>query len=65
MIERVAFYKRAKSACCIVATCETAVYANILLKKCVVPGTVLSSIFRKIVYKFVNLHEQRSRSPAG
>ena len=36
MIERFAFYERAKNAYCIVATGETAVYANILLKKGVV-----------------------------
>lgn len=36
MVERFAFYKRAKRAYCIVATGETAIYANILLKKGVV-----------------------------
>lgn len=51
MIERFAFYECAKNAYCIVATSETAVYANILLKKGVVPGarkTVLSSFFAKL-----------------
>lgn len=36
LVERFAFYERAKKAYCIVATGETAVYANILLKKGVV-----------------------------
>ncbi len=36
MTERFAFYERAKKAYCIVATGETAIYANILLKKGVV-----------------------------
>lgn len=36
MMERFAFYERAKKACAIVATGETAIYANILLKKGVV-----------------------------
>lgn len=36
MIERFAFYERAKKAYCVVATGETAMYANILLKKGVV-----------------------------
>lgn len=36
MIERFAFYERAKQAYLIIATGETAVYANILLKKGVV-----------------------------
>lgn len=36
MIERFAFYERAKKVYCIVATGETAIYANILLKKGVV-----------------------------
>ncbi len=36
MIERFAFYERAKNAYAIVATGETAIYANILLKKGVV-----------------------------
>lgn len=36
MIERFAFYERAKKAYAIVATGETAIYANILLKKGVV-----------------------------
>lgn len=36
MIERFAFYERAKRAYCIVATGETAIYANVLLKKGVV-----------------------------
>ncbi len=36
MTERFAFYERAKNAYCIVATGETAIYANILLKKGVV-----------------------------
>ncbi|MCD7832568.1 MAG: L-fucose mutarotase [Lachnospiraceae bacterium] len=35
-IERFAFYERAKKAYCIVATGETEIYANILLKKGVV-----------------------------
>lgn len=37
MMERFAFYKRAQKAYAIVATGETAIYANILLKKGVVP----------------------------
>ena len=36
MVERFAFYERAKKACCVVATGETAQYANIILKKGVV-----------------------------
>lgn len=36
MMERFAFYERAKRAYCIVATGETAIYANVLLKKGVV-----------------------------
>ncbi len=36
MIERFAFYERAKKAYLIIATGETAIYANILLKKGVV-----------------------------
>ena len=36
MVERFAFYERAKKAYCIVATGETAQYANIILKKGVV-----------------------------
>ena len=36
MMERFAFYERAKKAYAIVATGETAIYANILLKKGVV-----------------------------
>lgn len=36
MVERFAFYERAKKAYLIIATGETAVYANILLKKGVV-----------------------------
>lgn len=36
MIERFAFYERAKKAYAIVATGETAIYANVLLKKGVV-----------------------------
>lgn len=35
-IERFAFYERARKAFCIVATSETAIYANILLKKGVI-----------------------------
>ena len=35
-IERFAYYERAKKAYCVVATGETAIYANILLKKGVV-----------------------------
>ncbi|MCD8074988.1 MAG: L-fucose mutarotase [Lachnospiraceae bacterium] len=35
-IERFAFYERAKKAYCIVATGETEIYANILLKKGVI-----------------------------
>lgn len=35
-IERFAFYERAKTAYCVVATGETALYANIILKKGVV-----------------------------
>ncbi|MCD8131430.1 MAG: L-fucose mutarotase [Lachnospiraceae bacterium] len=35
-IDRFAFYERAKKAYCIVATSETEIYANILLKKGVV-----------------------------
>lgn len=36
MIERFAFYERAKRAFCIVATSESALYANIVLKKGVI-----------------------------
>lgn len=36
MIERFAFYERAKKAYAVIATGETAIYANILLKKGVV-----------------------------
>lgn len=36
MIERFAFYERAKKAYAIVATGEEAIYANIILKKGVV-----------------------------
>lgn len=36
MVERFAFYERAKSAYAIIASGETAIYANILLKKGVV-----------------------------
>ena len=36
MIERFAFYERAKKACAVVASGETAIYANILLRKGVV-----------------------------
>lgn len=36
MVERFAFYERAKAAYAVVATGETAVYANIILKKGVV-----------------------------
>ena len=36
MLERFAFYERAKKAYAVVATGETAIYANILLKKGVV-----------------------------
>jgi len=35
-VERFAFYERAKKAYCVVATGETAIYANIILKKGVV-----------------------------
>ena len=35
-IERFAFYERAKKAYCVVMTGETALYANIILKKGVV-----------------------------
>ncbi len=35
-VERFAFYERAKDAYCVVATGETALYANIILKKGVV-----------------------------
>ena len=35
-IERFAFYERARSAYAVVATGETAIYANIILKKGVV-----------------------------
>lgn len=38
-IERFAFYERAKHAYLIIATGETAIYANILLKKGVVQGS--------------------------
>lgn len=36
MIERFAFYERAKKAYCVVATGESAVYANVIIKKGVV-----------------------------
>ncbi len=36
LVERFAFYERAKKAYCVVATGETAVYANVILKKGVV-----------------------------
>ena len=36
LVERFAFYERAKKAYCVVATGETAIYANIILKKGVV-----------------------------
>lgn len=36
MVERYAFYERAKKAHCVVITGETAVYANIILKKGVI-----------------------------
>lgn len=36
LIERFAFYERAKKAYCVVATGETAIYANIIIKKGVV-----------------------------
>lgn len=38
LIERFAFYDRAKQAYAIVATGETAIYANIILKKGVIKG---------------------------
>lgn len=38
MMERFAFYERAKKAYLIIATGETAIYANVLLKKGVVKG---------------------------
>lgn len=38
MIERFAFYERAKTAYAVVATGEEAIYANIILKKGVVAG---------------------------
>jgi L-fucose mutarotase len=39
LVERFAFYERAKSAYAIIATGETAIYANLILKKGVVsPG---------------------------
>ena len=38
MIERFAFYERAKTAYAVVATGEEAIYANIILKKGVVKG---------------------------
>ena len=37
-LERFAYYERAKQACCVVVTGETAQYANIILKKGVVCG---------------------------
>ena len=37
-IERFAFYERAKKAYAVIATGETAIYANVLLKKGVVKG---------------------------
>ncbi len=36
LVERFAFYERAKKAYCVVATGETAIYANVILKKGVV-----------------------------
>ncbi len=33
MVERLAFYEGAREACAIPATSETAVYANVILKK--------------------------------
>ena len=36
LVERFAFYERAKKAYCVVASGETAIYANIILKKGVV-----------------------------
>lgn len=36
LVERFAFYERAKKAYCVIATGETAIYANIILKKGVV-----------------------------
>ena len=36
LVERFAFYERAKKAYAVVATGETAIYANIILKKGVV-----------------------------
>jgi len=40
MVERFSFYERARSAFAILATSETAIYANIILKKgLVTPGT--------------------------
>lgn len=38
MMERFAFYERAKKAYLVIATGETAIYANVLLKKGVVKG---------------------------
>lgn len=36
MIERFAFYERAKKAYCIIASSKTAIYANVILKKGVI-----------------------------
>ena len=36
LVERFAFYDRAKNAYAVIATGETAIYANVILKKCVV-----------------------------
>jgi L-fucose mutarotase len=36
MIERFAFYERAKKAYCVIQTGESALYANVILKKGVV-----------------------------
>jgi L-fucose mutarotase len=38
MVERFAFYERARSAYAVLATSETALYANIILKKGIVTG---------------------------
>ena len=38
MVERFAFYERARSAYAVLATSETAMYANIILKKGIVTG---------------------------
>lgn len=36
-IERIAFYERARTACCVVMTGESAQYGNIILKKGITP----------------------------